>query len=140
MGKKINLGDKLTAKKQRYMNALVTGNLTDAQLTDIVNAVHSVEYIYNVLSGQILLPSLTESADSDWGMVYEWLAGSYRNVEKADKILDGVAGVNVQAAEAEKAEALKARDKAEAEKVEALKAKDKALKIFKDFRSVFESL
>jgi len=89
MGYKYTLGKMIADKKQRYEDALNSNCYQESQMRMLADAIDSCDYITEVLSGDIALPFLSEDCNSDSGKVFGWLAGSFKNLDLADQILDG---------------------------------------------------
>ena len=106
---------KLTKKRILFQEAMRDIVYTDEQRVVFQNAIDSVNYIIAIYAGQVLLPSLNEDSQSDWGMVHEWMSGSFRNIQLAENILNG------NAAESDEIARLKAR-------IKELEAKDAVMR------------
>lgn len=89
MGGNKTLSDKLAEKRKLFEEALNNPAYTERQYMVLKNAIDSIDYVHSVYAGKVLLPALTEDSDSDWGMVYEWLGGSYHNIRMAEDLLKG---------------------------------------------------
>jgi hypothetical protein len=100
---KMTLGDKLMEKRRTFEEASFDMTYTKEQHVIFQNAIDSVNYVMAVYAGTVSLPALTEDSESDWSKVNEWLAGSYRNIEIAEDLING------KSYESEEIKKLKAR-------------------------------
>lgn len=115
MGYEYTLGQMLSEKRQRYDDAvrLECTKYDIEQLKIFTDAIDSIDYICKVFNGEIVLPRLSENLNSDWGKVFMWLAGSFKNIDLADQILSGEYNQNAEYIKREQNEILLAWHDAE---------------------------
>lgn len=83
-----SVGDKFEELTKKFVEALDTGNYYGDERKLLKDAIASVKYIKGFFAGKNKLPSLEEDAESTWGMTFDWLRGSYRKIEEAEKLIN----------------------------------------------------
>lgn len=86
-----SVGMKFELLMRRFKDALETEFYSESERKLISDAIDSLEYVKGFFAGTSKLPSLEEDASTTWGMTFDWLRRSYKNIEDAEQLIDQVA-------------------------------------------------